>query len=130
MKAAKASHPGALVVATQLSLLAEVPERTLVHRGHRPAVKPDVERALVTLTPQLPSNMLPAFHKGCVEIAVPAKHAVEKLLRKVGFKPNRHPFGWVKPEKVKGTRKPKPVKQTAIAEPPVALRYWRLEFAR
>lgn len=115
---------------TQLSLLTEVPERTVVHRGHRLAVRPDVERALVTLAPSLPSNMLPKFHKGCVEIAVPPKHAVEKLLRKVGFKVHRHPFGWTAPTKEKRARKPKP-RQTEVPEaPPVVLRYWRMEFAK
>lgn len=128
MKSTRESRGGALIVTTQLSLLTEVPERTLVHRGSKPAVRPDVEKALVTLAPSLPSNMLPKFHRGCVEIAVPPKHAVEKLLRKVGFKSHKHPFGWTKPEKAKRAAKPK---QTAVPEaPPVVLRYWRMEFVR
>lgn len=110
---------------TQLSLLGEVAPKTIVIRGRRPTVKPDVEKVLVHLAPHLAADMAPRFHKGCVEIAVPAKHALEKLLRKVGFRPNAHPFGWTKPAKAK-----KPAKQTAIVEPSVSLRYWRLEYVR
>lgn len=118
---------GALAVTTQLSLLGEVPPTTFVQRGRRPTVKPDVEQALVHLAPHLAADMEPKFHRGCVEIAVPVKHPVERLLRKMGFKPNPHPLGWVKPTKVKGAKKPK---QTAIPEAVVVLRYWRLEYAR
>lgn len=112
---------------TQLSLLGEVAPTTFVQRGRRPTVKPDVEKVLVHLAPHLAADMEPKFHKGCIEIAVPAKHAVEKLLRKVGFKPNPHPFGRVKPAKAKGTKRPR---QTAIPEAVVSLRYWRLEYVR
>jgi hypothetical protein len=112
------------MVTTQLSLLGGVAPKTYVQRTKRPTVKPDVEKALVHLAPHLAADMEPKFHKGCVEIAVPPKHPVEKLLRRVGFAPNRHPFGWVKPAKTATS------KQTAIAAPAAALRFWRLEYVR
>lgn len=122
--------PGTLIVTAQLSLLPEIPERIFVRRRCGPKSPSAVERALINLAPSLPSNMLPTFHRGCVEIAVPKHHHVERLLRRVGFRVNRHPFGWVKPPKVKRTRKTKAWKQTAIAQAEVVLRYWRLEYAR
>jgi hypothetical protein len=99
------------MVATQLSFLAEVPPRTLVHRGTRPALRPAIERVLVVLAPELPSNMLPRFHRVCVEIPVTKGHRLEKVLRQVGFKVH-----------------PKPLDPTAALDAGTgpAWRYWQL----
>lgn len=99
---------------TQLSFLAEVPPRTLVQRGTRPAIRPAVERVLVVLAPDLPSNMLPRIHRACVEIPVTKGHRLEKVLRKVGFRVHARPLNPT---------------ATLDAGTGPAWRYWQLAFA-
>jgi hypothetical protein len=111
-------------VVTQLSLLAEVPVKHVVQR--RPPTGPTpTERILVDLAPFLPAESTPRHHKGCVEIALSKGHALERTLRKLGFRPSARPFDWVRPKRPKGAPA-----QVEVQAPATVQRFWRLEVSR
>jgi len=108
-------------VVTQLSLLEEVPVRHVVQR-RPPAGPTPTERILVDLAPFLPAESAPRHHKDCVEIALSKGHALERTLRKLGFRPHPKAFDWTKPKRAKGAPA-----QTEVEAPGPAQRFWRLD---
>lgn len=93
---------------SQLSLIADVPERVLRDRAPRRSLPEAVEKVLVSLSSHLPAESLPRFYPACVEISVVKGHAIERALRKAGF-----------------TLHDRPIEDSAMRVD-LAWRYWRL----
>lgn len=79
------------MVATQLSMLPEVPELRIVQHDGRTSLPSAVERLLVALLSELPAESAPRFLRGKVEIPLREKHALEKRLRALAFRASKAP---------------------------------------
>lgn len=108
---------------TQLALFADVP---VVHTVLRPARRyglPPVDRVLLDLAPYLPADAEPRHHAESVEIPLVRGHALERFLRRLGFRRRARPFDYVRPKRSE-------LRQVVIDLPKTERWFWRLDTSR
>lgn len=78
---------------------------------------------LLDLAPYLPADAEPRPYAEGVEIPLARGHALERFLRRLGFRRRAKPFDWVKPKRGDA-------RQSVIDAPETVRWFWRLEGGR